>query len=186
VAMPTVQMEPLTVEDYRMMPEAGPRYQLIEGDLFMAPAPNRYHQDISGNIYFILRDYLEKHPIGKLYEAPFDVYLDQFNAHQPDIVFVSKSNYGILTDAGAAGAPDFIVEILSPKTAFLDKKSKRKVYARSGVKELWFVDPDTKTIQVYFLQDDPDRPAAAYSEKDTFTSAHFPGLKISGTKIFKR
>lgn len=144
--MQAVQMEPLTVEDYRMMPETGPQYQLIEGDLFKAPAPNRFHQDISGNIYFLLRDYLETHPIGKLYEAPFDVYLDELNAHQPDIVFIAKANYAILTDAGAEGAPDFIVEILSPKTAFLDKKSKRKVYTRSGVKELWFVDPDTRLV----------------------------------------
>ncbi len=184
--MQAAQMEPLTVEDYRMMPETGPRYQLIEGELFMAHAPNRYHQDISGNIFFMLRSYLEKHPIGKLYEAPFDVYFDQFNAHQPDILFVSKANYSILTDAGAAGAPDFVVEILSPKTAFLDKKSKRRVFARSGVKELWIVDPDTRTIHVYFLQDDPEHPATAYSEKDTFTSPHFPGLKIRAAKIFKR
>ena len=184
--MQTVQIEPLTVEDYRMMPEAGPRYQLIEGELFMAPAPNRFHQDISGNIFFLLRSYLEKHPVGKLYEAPFDVYLDEFNVHQPDIVFIAKANYAILTDAGATGTPDFIVEILSPKTAFLDKKAKRKVYARSGVKELWFVDPDTKMIHVYFLQDDPDHPTAAYAEKDTFTSPHFPGLKIRAATIFKR
>ena len=184
--MPTVQMEPLTVEDYRMMPETGPRYQLIEGELLMAPAPNRYHQDISGNISLLLAKYVEKHPIGKLYVAPFDVYLDQYNAHQPDIVFVSKANCAILTDAGATGAPDFIVEILSPKTAFLDKKSKRKVFARSGVKELWLVDPDTRMIHVYFLQDEPERPAATYSEKDTFTSPHFPGLKIRAAKIFKR
>lgn len=184
--MTAVQTEPLTVEDYRMLPETGPRYQLVEGDLFMAPATNRFHQDISLNIVLLLGGYLEKRPIGKLYEAPFDVYLDQTNAHQPDIVFVSRANCHILTDAGVEGAPDFIVEILSPKTAFLDKKSKRKVYARSGVKELWFVDPDTRTIQVYFLDRDPERPAATYSEKDTFTSPHFPGLKIRGARIFKR
>jgi Uma2 family endonuclease len=184
--MQAVQMEPLTVEDYRMLPETGPRYQLIEGELFMAPAPNRFHQDISLNIVLMLGGYLQKHPIGKLYEAPFDVYLDEFNVHQPDIVFIAKANYAILTDAGAEGAPDFIAEILSPKTAFLDKKAKRKVYARSGVKELWFVDPDTKTVHVYFLQDDADHPAATYAEKDTFSSPHFPGLKIRAAKIFKR
>jgi Uma2 family endonuclease len=184
--MRAVQIEPLTVEDYRMMPEAGPRYQLVEGEFFMAPAPNRFHQDISGNIYFLLRGYLEELPIGKLYEAPFDVYLDEFNVHHPDIVFVAKANYAILTDAGVDGAPDLIVEILSPKTAFLDKKAKRKVYARAGVKELWFVDPDTKMVHVYFLQQDPDHPAATYAEKDTFRSPHFPGLKIRAARIFKR
>ena len=115
--MKAVAMDPLTVEDYRLLPDGGPRYQLIEGDLFMAPAPNRYHQEISGNIYLLLAKYLEKHPAGKLYAAPFDVYFDEINVHQPDLVFVSKKNLAILTDAGAEGAPDFIVEILSPKTA---------------------------------------------------------------------
>lgn len=151
----------------------------------MAPAPNRYHQDISLNIELMLADYLKKHPVGRIYHAPFDVYLDEINAHQPDVVFVARPNYSILTDAGCEGAPDFIVEILSPKTAHLDKKAKRSVYARAGVKELWIVDPDGKWIQVYLLQKDAERPAATCSEKDMFTSPHFPGLKISGAKIFK-
>src|SRR3989442_4533778 len=182
--MASVQMAPLTVEDYRLLPETGPRYQLIEGDLFMAPAPNRYHQDISGNIFLLIASYLKKHRIGKVYCAPFDVYLDENNVHQPDILFVSKKN-DILTSAGAEGAPDFIVEILSPKTAFLDKKSKRRIYARSGVKELWIIDPDIKAVQVYFLQKDAERPAANYTEKDRFTSPHFPGLKFKTTERFK-
>lgn len=184
--MSAIQAAPLTVEDYRLLPEGGPRYQLIEGDLFMAPAPNRYHQDISGNICFLLAKHLEKHPLGKLYTAPFDVYFDEINVHQPDVVFVSNKNKSILTHAGAEGAPDFVVEILSPKTAELDKKPKRRVFARSGVNELWIIDPEMKLVHVYFLQKDADRPAATYSEKDIFTSPHFPGLKISGAKIFKR
>ena len=184
--MKAVAMDPLTVEDYRLLPDAGPRYQLIEGDLYMAPAPNRYHQEISGNIFLLLAKYLEKHPIGKLYTAPFDVYFDEINVHQPDLVFVSKKNRPILTYAGAEGAPDFLVEILSPKTAELDKKPKRRVFARSGVKELWIIDPDAMLVHVYFLQKDAERPAKTYSEKDAFTSPHFPGLKIKGSTIFKR
>jgi Uma2 family endonuclease len=185
--MKAVGMVPVTVEDYRLLPENGPRYQLIEGDLYMAPAPNRYHQDISGNLFLLIGKYLEKHPIGKLYGAPLDVFFDEINAHQPDLLFVSKGN-DILTEAGAEGAPDFIIEILSPKTATasLDKKSKRRVYARCGVKELWLLDPNTKLIWVYFLQKDPEHTAATYGEKDTFTSPHFPGLKFKGSRIFKR
>ena len=99
--MIATQAPPLTIEDYRLMPETGPRYQLIEGDLFMAPAPNRYHQDISANLQFMLAKYLEKHPIGKPYNAPFDVCLDEINAYQPDLVFIAKHNFSILTDAGA-------------------------------------------------------------------------------------
>jgi Uma2 family endonuclease len=183
--MSSAQIAPLTVEDYRLLPEGGPRYQLIEGDLFMAPAPNRYHQDISANIFELLRAYVRRHRHGKVYYAPFDVYLDQINVHQPDILFIANKNR-ILTDAGAEGAPDFIVEILSPKTAHLDTKSKRRIYARSGVKELWIVDPDLKAISVYHLQKDSEQPVATYSEKETFTSPHFPRLKFKGIKIFKR
>jgi Uma2 family endonuclease len=168
-----------------LLPDAGPRYQLIEGDLYMAPAPNRYHQEISGNIYLMLAKYLAKHTIGKLYTAPFDVYFDEINVHQPDLVFVSKKNRSILTCAGAEGAPDLLVEILSRKTAELDKKPKRRVFARSGVKELWIVDPDAKLVHVYFLQKDAERPAATWSERDTFASPHFPGLKIKGSTVFK-
>jgi Uma2 family endonuclease len=118
--MNPVQMAPLTVEDYRLLPETGPRYQLIEGALFMAPAPNRFHQNIALNVAVILYRHLEKHAIGSVFTAPFDVYLDEINAVQPDVVFVAKGN-DILTAQGASGAPDFVVEVLSPKTAHLDK-----------------------------------------------------------------
>ena len=75
-AMPVYSQIPLlTVDDYRALPETGPRYQLIEGDLYMAPAPNRFHQDISRNLQFELHTYLKTNPIGKLYDAPLDVYL---------------------------------------------------------------------------------------------------------------
>src|SRR5438067_12573258 len=105
-----------TVEDYLSLPEGGPRYELIEGELLMAPAPNRYHQDISRNLTLILGEYLRKKRIGKIYNAPFDVFLGEINVVQPDIIFVSKKHARILTDAGAEGAPEFVVEILSPST----------------------------------------------------------------------
>src|SRR5438132_3619607 len=88
---------PLTVAEYRNLPETGPRYQLIEGDLYMAPAPNRFHQDISRNLQFELHSYLKSNPISKLYDAPFDVHLDEYKAFQPDLVIVLNEHAGILT-----------------------------------------------------------------------------------------
>lgn len=175
----------LSRDDYRLMPETGPRYQLIEGELVMAPAPDRYHQEISGNLEFILRTYLQKRPLGKLYDAPFDVFLGEHNVFQPDIAFFAKNRLSVLTDAGAEGAPTFVVEILSPKTAKIDRQSKRKIYAASGVEELWIVDPKQKTIEVFFLQQDAEHPAAVHREKDSITSPCFPGLRISAADIFK-
>ncbi len=184
--MPIADLPLLTVENYKILPENGPRYQLIEGDLYMAPAPNRYHQDISRNLEYILLDYLEEHPIGKLYDAPFDVYLDEHNVFQPDIVVVTNERLGILTDAGAEGAPDFVVEILSPKTARLDREQKRRVYARTGVKELWIIAPETRTIEIFHLADDAAVAARREGESDRFESPLFPGLQFDAAVIFAR
>jgi Uma2 family endonuclease len=110
----------LTLDDYRALPETGLRYQLVEGDFYLAPAPNRFHQDISRNLQFDLHSYLKANPIGKLYDAPFDVYLDEHNVFQTDLIVVLDEDASILTEAGAEGAPEFIVEILSPKMQRLD------------------------------------------------------------------
>lgn len=174
----------VTAADYRALPEGGPRYQLAEGKLYMAPAPNRYHQDISQNIEFILRSFLEKHPIGKMYHAPFDVYLDEYNVFQPDILFVGNDRFSILTHDGASGAPNLVIEVLSESTARLDKQSKRKVYASKGVEELWLVSPLTQTIEVYALKENPSHPVSVSQVEDSFRSACLPGLVISAREIF--
>jgi Uma2 family endonuclease len=174
--MPVVLPAPLTVKDYRDLPEAGPRYQLIEGDLFMAPAPNRFHQDISRNIEFILVSYLKKHRSGVVYNAPFDVYLNDINVFQPDIVYISKRNSRVLTDAGVEGTPDFVVEILSPKTAKFDLEPKRHVYAKAGVEEMWIVDPVKQTVAVYRLREDSEKPRITLGVSDTYSTSVFEGL----------
>lgn len=151
----------------------------------MAPAPNRYHQDISRNLEFILLRYLASHPIGRLYHAPFDVYLDEHNVFQPDILFVGEANKAILVDEGAHGAPDFIVEILSPSTEGLDLGGKRRVYGERGVRELWIVDPAALRIDVY-LQPDFSIPARIVTANDVLESPLFPGLKFDAREIFAR
>ena len=150
----------------------------------MSPSPNRYHQDILFNIAYLLRQYLERNSIGKVYVAPFDVCLTDLNVYQPDIVFVSQRKFSILTDQGAEGAPDLVVEILSPRTAEMDKGIKREIYFRTGVKELWIVDPDSKGIAVYRLRENAETPAATYGENETFESELLPGLKIETSRIF--
>jgi Uma2 family endonuclease len=175
----------VTAQDYRLLPEAGPRYQLIEGELFMSPAPNRFHQKVSGNIYFLLRSYLEKTPAGELYDAPFDLFLGEHAVFQPDILFIANDRRSILTDEGAEGAPNLVIEILSESTAHLDRQTKRKVYAASGVEELWLADPITKTVEVYLLQKNAGQPAMINRDNDVFQSPTFPGLPIALSEIFK-
>ena len=176
----------VTAEDYRALPEGGQRYQLIEGDLYMSPSPNRFHQDISRNIELIVGNYLGNHPVGQVYDAPLDVYLDNDNVFQPDLVFVAHENYRVLTDAGIEGVPDLVIEILSPGTAKLDRNAKQRVYAQRGVKEMWLVDPETTTVAVYYLQQNPAQSAAVYTIADRFTSSFFPELVFAVADFFKR
>jgi Uma2 family endonuclease len=177
---------PLTVAEYRNLPETGPRYQLIEGDLYMAPSPNRFHQDISRNLEVILANYLSTHPIAVLYDAPFDVYLTDIDVFQPDLVVVLNENRGILTDAGAEGAPDLVVEVLSPKTRQLDLANKKRIYARVGVKELWIIDPEEKEVAVYRFDRDTTDPVATLAGESAVSSPLLPDLKIALPDIFRR
>ncbi len=174
----------LTVEDYRNLPETGPRYQLIEGYLYMAPAPNRYHQDISRNLELIIGNHVQKLSLGKIYDAPFDVCLDDNNVFQPDIVFVSKSRYPILTDAGVEGAPDLVIEILSPKTSRLDRDNKRKMYAQHGVLELWIVDPEKFRVEAFRLQENPRAARAIYGRDGEIETPLLPGLAVRCADVF--
>ncbi len=151
----------------------------------MSPSPNIYHQAIVGRIYAALLQFLEKKPLGQVFVAPLDVFLTEVNVYQPDIIFVSNRRRSILTEHGLEGAPDLAVEVLSPGTAGFDKGSKRKVYARTGVKELWLVDAEANLIHVYQLFKDAETPAATYDEKAVFTSPLLPGLRLKAASIFK-
>jgi Uma2 family endonuclease len=172
-------VRPFTKHDYWELPDAGPRYQLIEGELFMAPAPDRFHQDCSRNIQFAILKYLETNPIGVLYDAPFDVVLSDLNVFQPDLAFISESRRHVLTRRGAEGPPDLVVEILSPSTARLDVESKRLVYARAGVQELWIVDPETFDVRIYRFSESADLPPAVLRRPASITSSLLPGFVLS-------
>jgi Uma2 family endonuclease len=163
---------PITRADYEGMPEGPPYFQVIEGDLVMSPSPRTVHQIIAGRIYSLMLRFLEKHPLGEVFITPLDVFLNDVNVYQPDVIFVSSRRKSIITEQGIEGAPDLVVEILSPGTARFDKGSKRKVYARTGVKELWMVDPGAKTIQVYLLAGASESPAATYGDKATSDRTH--------------
>ena len=178
--------QPLTVENYRLLPETGPRYQLIQGDLYMAPAPNRFHQEISRNLEFELQSYLKHNPIGKLFHAPFDVYLDQINVFQPDIIIVLNERLGILTEEGTDGAPDLVVEILSPKTRRLDLVNKKLEYARAGVKELWFIDPGPRTVSMHHFNWDGRELVTELDENQTLASPLLPGWSLLGSALYER
>ncbi len=147
-----ITIEKKTVKDYQQLPEGAP-YQLINGKLIMSPSPNRTHQKLIGEIFRIIANHLKENTNGEVYIAPSDVYLDDENVVQPDIYFVSNSNLSILTDTGADGAPDMIIELLSPSNAYYDLRAKHQLYEKYGVKEYFIVDPEDNMVIAYKLNE---------------------------------
>ena len=182
--MLSTKARPITRHEYAMIPVGAPNYQLIEGDLVMAPSPGSYHQNIAGRIFRLIGNFLDASPLGTVFIAPLDVHLSDINVYQPDIFFIRKENEGIVEDHGIEGAPDLIIEVLSKTSEKFDLGPKRAVYARAGVEELWIIDPLKRTLSVFRLSENPDTPAATYKVKQKFTSEMLPGLTINLADVF--
>ncbi len=176
----------ITVADYRAMPEGPPYYQLIDGELIMSPSPNRYHQEIAGNVFAMLRAHVRKNTLGFVYFAPIDVYLSDVDVVQPDVLFVSNANRHLLADDGIHGGPDLVVEIISPSNGQLEKRRKRPLYARHGVKEEWLIDPHLEQIHRYDFTSDVAKPVRIVDSDESFETPLLPGLLVSAADIFKR
>ncbi|MBW8049230.1 MAG: Uma2 family endonuclease [Cytophagales bacterium] len=145
--MITTAQKHYTVEDYRQLEEGDP-HQLINGALIALgePAPTYGHQGIVADILTQIRIFLKDNPIGEVRCAPIDVYFDENNVLQPDIVFVSNQRSDIVRDDGIHGAPDMVIEILSPSTAYYDIKIKKRIYEKYGVQEFWSIDPKDNEV----------------------------------------
>jgi len=173
-----------TYKDYKSLPESETkRYELIEGELIMVPSPFIYHQRVSGKIEFLLRGFVEKNKLGEVFYAPCDVHLGD-NVVQPDILFVSKEHSYIIIKEEIKGAPDLVIEILSPATAERDRTFKKVLYARYGVQEYWIVDPEKKTIEVLTLKKEGYETYSTYKMQETLNSPLLSGLRIDLTRIF--
>jgi Uma2 family endonuclease len=140
------------VKDYKLLPEGAP-YQLIEGELVMTPSPTTFHQIISGNLNEKIRVFVKEKSAGLVLYSPIDVYLDDENVFQPDIVFISKHRQDIVKDDGIHGVPDMVIEILFPSTAYYDMKKKYRIYEKFGMKEYWIVDPEMKNVELFSLSE---------------------------------
>ena len=175
----------MTAAEFFSLPEGPPYFQLLDGDLYMSPSPRRYHQKLIVRLVGILQAYLERHLLGEIYVAPSDVVFTQDTILNPDIYFVSHERAGILTDQGAEGAPDLVVEVLSPSTARLDLGRKREVYAESGVLEMWVVSPRTRGVEIYRFAENASEPVAILGQGDTLASPLLPELAIRISDLFR-
>lgn len=184
--MSNVAADRFTVEDYRALPAGPPYCQLVEGELIMAPSPSSFHQDIAANIHLLLANHVRRHRLGKVCIAPLDVFLSENNVFQPDVFFLSPRSLPLLRDDGLHGAPDLVVEIVSPSNGLLEQKRKRAVYAQQGVLEEWLIEPTLQQIHRYNFATDPAKPVRVIDNDESFETPLLPGLLISGVEVFRR
>ena len=184
MATSIIEKKRYTYDDYLKTPD-DKRYELIEGELYMTPSPITNHQRISRKIEFLLEKFVTENELGEIFDAPYDVYFDDENVVQPDILFISKDRLNIIGDKNLQGAPDLVIEILSESNAYRDLIQKKKLYARHGVKEYWIVVPGEKTIDIHILKEKTYQLYKTLGQDDTLESQILKGFKMELKAIFK-
>lgn len=148
----STQATKLTYQDYVCFPDDGKRHEIIDGTHFMNPAPSIYHQQVSRRLQFQLYAEIELRELGVVIDAPVDVQITDHDIVQPDLVVVLSENR-IITPTKVKGAPNHVIEILSPSTEVNDKTLKRQLFEQAGVPEYWIVDPADHSVLQLVLKD---------------------------------
>lgn len=172
-----------TYRDYCLLPEEK-RYELIEGELLMTPAPGTKHQTVLQRLFKVVEAFVAARDLGRVWFAPLDVILSEEDVVQPDLLYVSKPRLGIVTERGLRGAPDLAVEILSEATRERDRLVKRKLYAKYGVKEYWLVDPDGRAVEVLVLGQEGYQTFRVFPEGTVLESPLLPGWRAEVSLLF--
>ena len=178
----------LTYDDFVQFPDDGQRHELIDGEHYVTPSPNRKHQRVSGNIHLLIGAWLEERPIGQLFYAPFDVVFSRFDVVEPDLLYMSNERAAtVLTAANVQGTPELVIEIGSPGTRKRDETIKRRLYERAGVSEYWVVDPELDVVRVYQREGETfARPVELSAEAgDVLTTTLLSGLELPVARVFR-
>ncbi|HSH74543.1 MAG TPA: Uma2 family endonuclease [Longimicrobiales bacterium] len=142
----------------RLPSEGSTRYEVIGGELFVTPAPTVRHQRIVMRLSTLLYSFAREHGLGEVFGSPLDVLFAEGDYVEPDILFVRSGRADLLSDRGVEGAPDLVVEVLSPATAARDRGLKLERYRHHGVPEYWIVDPDERCVETWRLAQQADKP----------------------------
>lgn len=173
----------LTYDDLLAWPEDQMRHELIDGEHFMSPSPLVRHQRIAARLHAALERWNAGARAGEVLFAPTDVVFSPSNVVVPDLLFVSTARAAIIGEKNIQGAPDLLVEILSPATRDRDLGAKLRLYQRFGVREYWTADPAASTLAVHRLDGAPSAPRV-FTAKQTLTSGLLPGLVLPLDPIF--
>ena len=173
-----------TYEDYRTAPPDR-RYELLDGDLVLTPAPSLKHQRVQVRLGEPLARFVRENALGEFFFAPCDIVLSDTDVVQPDLLFVSTGRAHLLIGGeNVRGAPDLVIEILSPSSAERDRGYKRALYAKHGVAEYWLVDPASETVWVHRLRNGDLAVAHTFAGGHTLRSPLLPGFALEVDDVF--
>lgn len=178
------ETETWTYTRYLRETAEGEYFAVIEGEQIMSPSPNRWHQIALINLTSRLKEFLKNNQLGSIYIAPFDVFFSDKSFVQPDLIFVAKEHTDRITNNGIKGAPDLVVEIISPGSTRIDRVTKRQLYANFGVPEYWIVSPNERTVEVLTLKSGLYEASGLYENDEILSSPLLSGFSIKVTELF--
>jgi Uma2 family endonuclease len=173
----------LTTAEYFALPETTQPMELINGAIIVSPAPIPRHQEIIINLTVLLRQ-LTRTIGGKVYMSPIDVYLDEGQVPQPDVVYLAPDSACQVTDKRLVGPPDLVVEVFSPGSVRHDKIDKFELYERYGVREYWMIDPQEGYLEIYRRDGDALVHQGVYGPGQSFTSAVLANATLPVADLF--
>ena len=175
-------LELKTYDDLLAIPEDGNRYELILGEIAMSPSPNKKHKRALSRLNNRTSAFVEQHQLGEVFFAPFDVKFSPYSVVEPDLFYISREKRFTLGDNFVDGAPDMVVEVLSPSNRMQDLVKKAALYAQYGVAEYWVVDPESQTVAVHQWKD--GQYVALKPKKGIARSIVLKGFEVSIQEIF--
>jgi Uma2 family endonuclease len=174
----------LTYDDYCLLPNDRNRYEILDGELSVTPAPRTRHQSVSSHLHRILANYVVANQLGDIFPAPTDLILAATTVVQPDLIFIGNDRRHIVTERAIEGPPSLLIEILSPTTHRTDRLTKAQLYAKHQVPHYWLVDPDQRTLEAYELAIDHYDLVASARDAEVFVPLLFPGFSIRLTDLW--
>lgn len=176
--------QPVTYEVYSAMPDDGERYEIFDGALeMMSPGPSVIHQSVSRDLLYILMQSCNSDYA--MFVAPLEVILSRTNVVQPDLILVHRSRMEIVTDKAIEGAPDIVVEVLSPGSRKRDKVKKLNIYAKHAVPEYWIIDTNARTLEQYVLGGEHYTLSNLFEGDDQMASDRLPCAEFAISDLFK-
>ena len=175
----------LTYKDYLHFPEDLLRHEIIDGEHYVTPSPITKHQKVSINLVVVLHNWVSAKSLGTILSAPIDVVFSNTDIFVPDIIFISTARASVIHHKNIQGAPDLIIEILSPSTSTRDLGIKKASYEKFGVSEYWVVDPEKQTVDIFTVIGAKFSVPKHLTVHDLLSSTIFQGLQISVKTIFE-